>query len=199
MAIKFLPAMTPSRSAFRIMPASKAIFNPYSNVETIIEEPGDKWVVDLAWKFLKPLELRELRSFLHALRGQAGRCFITDTAHRNLGSWAGTPRVYGPGQYGNILTVSGFTANATVAKAGDRFTVSNRLHELTEDAVTSGTGSVVLRFEPEIINPPAANEPVIHTNPYCAFMLKSPDQIPTFSQAKSGAKDVSISFIEAIR
>lgn len=199
MTIQFLPAITPSRSSFKIVPASQAIFNPYSKVETIIEEPGDKWAVSLSWRFLRPVELRELRAFLHSLRGQSGRCYIRDTAHSNMGAWPGSPRVGAAGQYGNLLSVVGFTANRAVAKAGDRFTINGRLHEITVDASSNSSGAAVLRFEPEIIIPPAANTPLVHSQPFGTFMLRDPSQIPDFSQAKSGARDVSIGFIEALR
>lgn len=200
MTIQFLPAITPSRSSFKIVPASQAIFNPYSKVETIIEEPGDKWSVSLSWRFLKPIELRELRSFLHSLRGQSGRCYIRDSAHANTGSWAGAPKVGAAGQYGNLLSVVGFTANRTaVANPGDRFTLNGRLHEVTAVVNSNSTGAATIRFEPEIITPPAANTPLIFTQPYGTFMMRDPSQIPDFSQAKSGARDVSIGFIEALR
>lgn len=199
MSINFLPAITPSRSSFKIVPASQAIFNPYSRVETIIEEPGDKWHVSLAWRFLRPAELRELRAFLHSLRGQSGRCYIRDTAHSNAGAWPGSPRVGAAGQYGNILSAVGFTGSRLVARAGDRFTLNGRLHEITADATSNSSGAAVLRFEPEIITPPAPNTPITHAQPFGTFMLRDPSQIPDFSQAKSGARDVSIGFIEALR
>lgn len=199
MSIQFLPNITPSRSSFKIVPASKVVINPFSRVETPIQEPGDKWMVSLQWRFLTTAELRQLRAFLHSLRGQSGMCYIRDTAHSNLGTWPGTPKVYGANQYGNVLTCNGFTASRLVAKAGDRFTLNDRLHELTQDATSNTSGVAVLRFEPEIITPPANGTALIHGDPFGRFYLSNPNDIPDFSQNAKGARDVRVSFTEALR
>lgn len=199
MSIEFFPDITPSRSAFKVDPNTKVVYNPYNRVETIIADAGDKWLVQLQWAFLTRSQIRDIRVFLLTLKGQSGVCYLKDTAHRNEGIWTGTPKVNGANQYGNILNVDGFPASTKVALAGDRFSVSHRMHELIADATTHASGQVQLKFEPEIINSPADNDPLIHATPYSKFFLKSAKEIPTFSQNKLGIKNVKLNFVEAIR
>ena len=126
-------------------------------------------------------------------------CYLKDTAHQNEGNWSGTAKVNGANQYGTILNVTGFTANTKVALAGDRFTINDRMHELTQDATTNGSGQTTLHFEPEITAPPAHSAVLIHINPYGKFYLKSPKEIPSFSQNKRGVRNVKINFVESLR
>ncbi len=200
MSIEHLPAPTPSRSGFRIIPATKAVFNPYNRVETIYSDAGDKWEASLAWRYLTRQQLRTLRAFLIGLKGQQGKLYLSDTSHSNEGTWSGSPVTASANQYGSTLTVTGFNTNETgVAKAGDRFTLNGRLHEVTKDANSDATGTATLYFEPEIINPTTGSEPLITTNPYSTFMLADPKQIPTFSQSAKGAENIKLKFLEVLR
>ncbi|NQZ03590.1 hypothetical protein [Idiomarina sp.] len=193
------PDIEPTRSGFTISFATKSMLSPYNQVEEIWEEPGDKWHISLRWAFLTKAEGRRLRAHLLALRGHSGVTFIEDTAHSNDGSWNGTPVVHGSNQYGVQLTARGFAASQTVAKAGDRFQLGNRLHELTEDAVSNASGIVTLNFQPEIITIPLDGDFLIHNRPRVRAMLKDPEKLPSFSGTKAGFRNIQVDFQEALR
>ncbi len=199
MAIIDMPNVVPSKSAWNMQFASKADFNPYSKVEQVWDEPGDKWIVKLSFKNLPHLQGRELRGALMALRGQVNKLRVKDWAHGNVGSWSGVPKVKGAEQVGLILTIDGMTANSTIGYVGDRFQLGTRVHELTQDAQTNSLGAVTLKFVPEIINPPTDNEPLIMLEPSGLFILKDSKQIPDFSKTVKVFPLIQFDLIEAIR
>lgn len=199
MAIIDMPNVAPSKSAWNMQFASKADFNPYSQVEQVWDEPGDKWIVKLSYKNLPHAQGRELRGALMALRGQVNKLRIKDWAHSNMGSWAGTPKVRGVDQVGLILTIDGMSVNSTIGYVGDRFQLGTRVHELTQDAATNSSGIVTLKFVPEIINPPADNEPLILLEPSGLFILKDPKQIPDFSKTVRVFPLIQLDLVEALR
>ncbi|KGJ86451.1 hypothetical protein, partial [Colwellia psychrerythraea] len=141
-----LPDITPSKCSWMVIPSSTAAFNPYSKVEQVSEEPGEKWQVKLEWKNLPHAYGRDIRGALIALRGQVNQLRVKDFAHSNIGSFPGVARVKGAGQYGIVLLVDGLTANTVVGHIGDRFQLGKRVHELTQNAVTNSSGQVTLKF-----------------------------------------------------
>ncbi|WP_417656193.1 hypothetical protein [Pseudidiomarina aestuarii] len=197
--MNLFPDIEPSKCGFTLIPASKAIESPYNLVEEVWEEPGDKWHVTLTFSFLTKAEGRLLRAHLLALRGQTGITFIEDTSHENQGSWSGAPIVDGAGQYGTTLNVRGFAANELVAKAGDRFQLGQRLHEITEDVYSSPSGLATLIFQPEVIKPASDGESLVSDRPRVRAMLKDARNIPSFSGTKSGFRNIQIQFQEALR
>lgn len=197
--MNLFPDIEPSRSGFTLIFATKVMESPYNKVEEIWEEPGDKWQISLSWSFLTKAEGRQLRAHLLALRGHSGVTFIEDTSHSNDGSWNGVPVVNGANQYGVTLSVRGFAPSQTVAKAGDRFQLGNRLHELTQDVVSNGAGVATLNFQPEIITVPNDGAEIIHNRPRVRAMVKDPSKLPSFSGTKAGFRNIQVEFTEALR
>jgi hypothetical protein len=189
---------TPSRSGFVVRPAVEAKYNPFNGVETIVEEPGDKWHATLYWAFVRTGDLRYMRGFLNK-HINYGKFYLRDTAHKNLGPWTGTTTVNGTNQDGKVLFVNSPITNGLVGAICDRFTLDGHIYELTEDAYTDANGNALLRFTPELRTIPADGAQLITVNPYGTFMLKNPNQIPDFSQNRLGKKGVTIEFIEALR
>lgn len=192
------PDIPRTRSGFKIQPATRLIRSPYNQVEEIWEEPGDMWQARLGFSFLTKAEARLLRSTLTGLRGHVGTLFIHDTAHSNEGSWNGVPVVDGMDEYGVTLNVRNFAVSQVVAKRGDRFQLNNRLHELTEDVLSDGTGRALLKFQPEIKTIPVDGDPLISEDPKGLFRLSNPNQIPDWSGTKAGVRNVQIEFVEAL-
>ncbi|QPG06564.1 hypothetical protein IT774_05165 [Salinimonas marina] len=192
------PSTTPSRSGFRVVPMAQITYNPFNNVETVYEEPGEKWEADLEWFFLTQAESRDFRTFLNK-HVNYGRFYLRDSAHENLGSWGGTIQVDGANQDGRILAIKNATASKAIAPAGDRFTLDGFLYELTEDATANSSGKATLKFTPELRTRPVSGTALIKSDPYGTFMLKTPASIPTFSRTRLGARDMSLSFVEALR
>jgi hypothetical protein len=67
----------------------------------------------------------------------------------------------GGGQTGSTLNIDGAPNSITNwARAGDYFNVAGRLHRLTANANSNGSGQVTLNFEPPIYVAPADNAPI---------------------------------------
>lgn len=196
--LEFFPDITPSTSAFSVIPAAEARFNAFSNVETIFDKAGDKWEATLSWNFVKRADVRVLRGFLNK-QGGTGRFYLRDTAHKNEGAWGNGIVVSGANQYGKMLTVSGATPNAEIAPIADRFTLDGFMYELTETATADGSGNATLYFTPELRRSPLDGSALITADPYGTFMMNDPSQIPTFSQNRLGARNVQLALVEAIR
>jgi hypothetical protein len=194
-----LPNIIPSKCSWIVIPSSQADFNPYSKIEQVSDEPGEKWQVKLEWKNLPHTYGRDIRGALMALRGQVNQLRVKDFAHSNIGSFSGIARVKGSSQYGIALLVDGLTENSTVGRIGDRFQLGKRVHELTQNAVTNGSGEVTLKFVPEIMIPPADNVALTLTEPKGLFIMKDPKQIPDFSHSVRVFKSISITLIESLR
>lgn len=194
-----LPDISPSESSWVPMPSTTADFNPYSNVEQVSEEPGEKWHVKLQWKNIPHRLGRDIRGALIGLRGQVNQLRVKDWAHNNIGSFAPMALVNGTGQYGTALAVDGLAANTQVGFIGDRFQLGTRVHELTQHAITNASGQVTLKFVPEIMLTPSDNTPLILNAPKGLFILKDPKQIPDFSHSPRVFKSISIDLIESLR
>ncbi|QSX32453.1 hypothetical protein JYB87_11815 [Shewanella avicenniae] len=194
----FFPDITPSTSAFAVIPAAEARFNNFSKVETVFDKAGDKWEATLSWNFIKRADVRTLRGFLNK-QGGTGRFYVRDTAHQNEGAWGGGIVVNGASQYGKMLTISGATPNAEIAPIADRFTLDGFLYELTDTATADANGEAKIYFTPELRRSPLQGTALITADPYGTFMLRDPSEIPTFSQNRLGARGVRLSLIEAIR
>ncbi|GLX86378.1 hypothetical protein tloyanaT_26310 [Thalassotalea loyana] len=194
-----LPDIIPSKCGFNIRPASQVNINPYNQVEQVWDEPGDRWVATLEWRVIKHDEGRQIRAALNALRGSVNLLRVKDFAHKNSGTWSGSPRVNGNNQYGTTLYIRGMTANHTFGRLGDRFQLGERIHELTEDATADGTGKCWLKFTPEIINPKADGDILSLTNIAGLFFIEDPSDIPTFSGSARVFRNVSIRLKEALR
>lgn len=196
--IQQFPDLPVSRSGFGLVPASKLLISPYNQVEEVWEEPGDKWKCTLQFNFLTRDEFRTLRSHLISLRGHIGITAIYDTAHSNLALTSQVLVADGAGQYGVTLNVRGAQPNTLVARSGDRFQLGSRLHEVTEDATSNGTGQVVLKFQPEIIKPTTDSQALITDNPRGAFRIADPNSIPTWAGNKTIVRSIQIDFLEAL-
>ena len=193
------PNLPPARSAFKVVPNTQALFSPYNQVEEIWEEPGDKWHVSIQYNLLlTQTEGRDLRAFLHKLRGQSGRFYLHDYSHQNRGNLTGAV-VDGANQYGLALDVRNLPVNTRVAFVGDRFQLGRRLHELVDDATTDAQGKTRLVFVPEILDVPADGTALVTDKPAACLMLKDAKQIPDFSGAPRVMKNIKLQFIEALR
>ena len=116
------------------------------------------------------------------MRGVYGQMFLGDwdgrTARGTASSSAGTPLVKGASQTGNTLLIDGATASQTgYLKAGDYIQlgsgISQRLHMVTADANTDGSGNATLSIEPALRTSPADNLAITVANCKGVFRLNS--------------------------
>jgi len=153
----------------------------------------------LSWRNLKRAEYQIIDAFLSAQRGQFENFTIILPIHSApLGSWAGVPVVNGANQSGRNLSVSGFAALQTVAKAGDFFKLASgaKVYKLTQDAVSDAVGIATLVFEPALIATPSNGESITSTNvPFTVALASDMQESPVRS---GGTYDIDVDVVEDV-
>ena len=146
---------------------------------------GEMWMGQLSIALRKGAAGRELVAWIASLKGTRGTFKLGDpAAAAPLGSAAdepGEPLVYGAGQTGSQLMISGLPVNAdTYLLAGDMiqlgtFAAGNaHLHMVLTDVSTSGTDRATLDLFPALRVSPANGSPVVLDNPRGVFALSQP-------------------------
>jgi hypothetical protein len=83
MATLTFPSIVPNAISFGIKYSTQINISPLSGSVQTYEVPGARWVADLSYSELEPVDARELISFLTQLRGSSGRFTLFDFSHRN--------------------------------------------------------------------------------------------------------------------
>lgn len=144
--------------------------------------PGEQWAMSFD---MPPMVSRAVaadwQAFALKLKGKYGRFLAGDPSAKNpRGVATGTPLVKGAGQTGNTLLTDGWTNSVTgILLKGDYFQIgtgsSSRLHMITEDANSNGSGEALLTFEPALRYSPTDNLALTVINPRGVFQLSSND------------------------
>lgn len=152
--------------------------SPYTLEEQTYRWPGERWSIDFR---LPPITNRATASdwmaFGSKLEGKYGRFLIGDPAARlPRGVATGTPLVNGGGATGNTLPTDGWTNSVTgILLKGDYIQlgtgVNSRLHMITEDVNSNGSGEANLSIVPALRVSPADNAPIVVNNPRGLFRL----------------------------
>lgn len=200
MATFIFPNLVPSVSGFNINYNSKIDVNPNSGIESIVENPGERWVISLRYAVLRRGQAMELRGHLNDLRGHVNKTLITDLGYQDTNPLPGTPRVDGAGQYGLIINVKGLLANQQVGQPGQRFKLGNRVHEITQNAVSDSTGRATLYLANEIIDTTADNQTIETTPSLLSITCRwsDPRQINQLQGNRSYFRNVRLTFMEAL-
>lgn len=195
----------PANARIPSSPALIRSYNPtrvstaHSMKENTRSRGGQRFGFRLSWVNLTREEYQLIDAFLSKQRGQFESFTIVLPIHSTpLGSWAGVPVVNGANQSGRSLSVSGFTALQTVAKAGDFFklTSGTKVYKLTEDAASDAVGIATLVFEPALMVTPGNGEAIVKNNVPFTVRLTS-DNLE--SPLRSGAfYDIDVDVIERI-
>ena len=149
-------------SSFYLETNTQTFESPINKVVQTLELQGARWRFNFTLPRLSKAQFAPWKAFIMKCKGRAETFTASDPEWQtNLGAWTGTPLVKGASQTGNSLIIDGCTASITGwGKAGDYFNVSSRLHCLTADANTNGSGETTLAFEPPIYTAPADNAPL---------------------------------------
>ncbi|GAB3021755.1 hypothetical protein [Bowmanella dokdonensis] len=186
----------PYQVSFGLTSMSEAKDNPF-NPNVQVYEGDEYWEGEIEWRNLTLTQARELRVFVHRLRGPSGQFWFKDIRHVNQSAWAGSPVVDGSNQDGIELAVRGLTAGQ-ILPAGDRFQVGDFLYELMEDGLVDGTGRVVLSILPELRLIPA-NGQALNLNNRVKCMLPPGQKIPETTSRKALLGSYKLKFRESLR
>jgi hypothetical protein len=195
---------------FPALPASKCLFVPmfntqisrsaFSGFDHVIENPGERWVIQYQFKVLTNAQGKLLKQHLSQLRGSVNQSRLYDTKFKTqAGTWAGVPRVAGANQYGLILETDGWNANQLVAAAMDRCLVGSQLMEINEDCHSDEFGNATLRFTNELREPPSDNETLISDTSALKTIGRwsKPEQIQQLSGEARVYRNITLDFEES--
>lgn len=149
-------------SSFFLETNTQTFESPLNRATQRLELQGQRWRATWTLPPMTKANAAPWIAFFMQLKGRTETFTASDPDWQtNLGAWSGTPLVKGASQTGNSLLIDGCTAGVTGwAKAGDYFNVNSRLHRVTADANSNGSGEVTLSFEPPIYTAPSDNAPI---------------------------------------
>ena len=183
MPVLTFPSIRPPQSAsLQLVGATQRHVSPFDGSAQTIGRPAQFWRASLTWGAIPHTEWRVMQAFISSLRGMSGRFTYTHPhTFRLATATIGTPLVKGAGQTGVTLLADGFTAGATVMKAGDFFSLADppgrqRLYQVTADVVADGSGNATLEFGPPLRSSPPDNLALNLTTPSPLWMLASDEE-----------------------
>lgn len=152
--------------------------SPYTGQRQTYVWPGQWWEVEVSLPPMRTAaQARPWVAWLVGLNAQEGTFYLGDSvlkAPRGVGT--GTPLVNGGGQAGYDLVTDGWTTGQTgILRAGDWVQLgsgaSSRLHLVTADANSNGSGQATLTLWPALRSAPADNAALTVSNTRGVFAL----------------------------
>lgn len=138
-----------------------ATVSPFTLEEQFFKWPGSAWSAEVS---LPPITSRAIAadwiSFGLNLEGSYGHFLMGDPMGKTpRGVATGTPIVSGANQNGNTLITTGWTPSTTgILLKGDYIQIgtgsSSRLHMVTQDVNSDGSGLANLNIQPALRTPP---------------------------------------------
>lgn len=193
-----LPTHTGIRNiTFRMSTRTALSESPFTFKQQVIAYPGRRWEVDVTLPPMKHADARQWLAWLAKLDGNINTFTLGDPLGATArGSAGGTPLVAGAAQTGASLDVDGCTLSTTGwLLEGDYIQLgtgaSARLHMVTADVDTDGTGAATIPIWPEITTAPADNAPVIVSDTVAAFRLAS--SVSTWSADEAAIYGINFS------
>lgn len=172
----------PSATTFRIKRIVGSSESIFTGQQQVYQYSGEWWECEVTMPPMRLDAARAFVAFLVSLRGQYGSMYLGDwDARTPLGTAstsAGTPLVNGADQTGNTLVCDGAPASQTgYLKAGDYIQIgsgsSQKLHMVTADSNSDGSGNFTLSIEPALRTSPANNTALTVSNTKGVFRLIS--------------------------
>lgn len=157
---------------------------------------GERWRGKLEFNALDNNNVRELdilQAFIWKLGGKNGRFTMGDFSKRGAPA-RGAPVVNGAGQYGGLLSTSGWIPNEIVLPMGTYFSIDNELKFTTADIVSNAGGFATLEFAPWLRKSPADGAVIVTDNPTGMFRLADDSQL---FDIVAGNAEISIEVVEA--
>jgi len=177
MAISFpvTPPSAPVHSSIRWIETtiSGLTQNPYTLQQTVFEYDGSAWGIEVGFDPMTREEFAPWSAFLSKLRGQVGTFYYGDRLQKTiLGAGGGTPQVNGAGQTEYSLSSKLWPNSTLVLKAGDIFSINNRLYKSLTDVTSNGSGIATIEVWPRLKSH-ANNTPLILSEPKGIFRMQS--------------------------
>jgi hypothetical protein len=171
--------------------------SPFALVEQVQDMGAAKWRIEVSIDPLTRAEAQPWIAFLSALHGPKGTFLFGDEIFKSPinGIPTGTPLVKGANQSGDTLITDGWANSTLVLKAGDMFSVSNRIYRALLDVTSNGSGEATIDIWPRA-KLPADNAPLVLSGWSGLFRLIDQD-IATMTIQRSQLVTISFSAEEA--
>jgi hypothetical protein len=141
--------------------------------QTVFEYDGSAWGIEVGFDPMTREEFAPWSAFLSKLRGQVGTFYYGDRLQKTiLGAGGGTPQVNGAGQTEYSLSSKLWPNSTLVLKAGDIFSINNRLYKSLTDVTSNGSGIATIEVWPRLKSH-ANNTPLILSEPKGIFRMQS--------------------------
>ncbi len=190
------PSVTPNRMALTLETNTERFVSPFTGSVQTQDRGGEGWAVSLSFFNLRDDDRGQLIAFLAKLIGQTHRFTLPVAVQAQRGSLNGTPLVAGAGQTGTSINIDGATPSQTNwIRAGDWFSIGNRLKMATADASSDAGGNVTIEFVPRFTTAPGDNAPVEVAQPVGVFMLAND---VTWAESPGGFSDLQFEALEDI-
>jgi hypothetical protein len=172
--------------------------SPTTFQQTIYEYDGELWRIDVTYPPLTRAEAAPFHAFLASLRGASHTFLFGDTLMNSpLGAGGGTPLVNGSNQYGSDeLVTDGWLADTLVLKAGDMFSVDNRLYLVLQDVTSDASGNATIDIFPRARN--HEDDSSIETdNPKGTFRLAN-EEVTLITAPQNQLYSIQFAAVEAL-
>lgn len=176
---------------FRMASRNAISTSPFTFAQQVISHQGQRWEVDISLPPMRRDEASAWLAWLAKLDGTLNTFNIGDP--NNVvpqGEAGGTPLIAGANQTGSSLNVDGCSTSQTNwLKAGDYIQLgtagSAKLHIVTDNVDTNGSGQATINLWPAIRVAPSDNASVIVSNTVGTFRLSSDVSTWSFDNVKT--------------
>lgn len=171
--------------------------SPFTLEEQVFKWPGEAWSVEVNLPLIKGRErASEWIAFGLNLEGGFGNFLMGDPLGKvPMGVATGAPLVDGAAQEGTTLLTKGWTSNITgILLAGDYIQLgssgASRLHMVTQNADSDGSGNAALKIQPALRTSPADSSTIVTHDTVGVFRMSDND----FSWGVAPGKIYKINF-----
>lgn len=171
MALITIPTIPAKGANLRLLRGDSAVEMMDGGV-TIVAPPKAVWLLSFP---LRPQRITAMRAWASAL-AQLSKLGNTFQAYppgwvQGAGYSGSTPQVAGADQLGLALDIDNATVSSTLGLEGDFCEVNGEFKILTADAVSDGSGTTTINFEPALRQAPPDNDPVDFVTPKVTMRL----------------------------
>lgn len=176
--------------------AQSSTESPYDLVEQVYSYEAERWVINIQFPPLTPLQAKPIRAFILALHGRIGTFKANDPLNATPGGNPGpNAKVNGNGQIGYTLAVKDLIANINpVFMGGDAIEVNGSLYHVVKDVASDGSGNATLDIMPKIRGTITDGMAITVSNAKGTFRLDNAKQ--GWSSRAERSYDISIMGVE---
>ena len=198
------PSIGIASSYFRLHRVVAESTSPFTGAQQVVKHQGEWWAGEATFRLMTYNDSAAVKAFMAQLRGKFGTFLYGDPdnlAKGNRGTATSGVLVNGAGQTGNVINLDGFAISTeNVLRAGDFIQLgtdlTSRLHMVTADVTSDGSGAAAVDIEPALRSSPADNAAVVTSGAKGLFRLT--DNAAEWQSDFSCVTAITIAFKEVL-